>query len=180
MAESATDSTEIYKTGKESVSVEQGQLLQAIEPGQGVLKGKTQRQRVILEFTHSLLSSWCTACVYRKAADDPHRRTRNSDLEDALFERTDIAAVTEPEDVTEYMVRVCYDRLDKWRLGVCSLKGQKETKTITLHDTDDTTRRAKTIPRNTTRYSHDSLGHCEEVEKQIREFIAHTWRADHK
>ena len=51
---------------------------------------------------------------------------------------------------------------------------------ITLHDTDDTTRRAKTIPRNTTRYSHDSLGHCEEVEKQIRVFIFRTSGADHE
>ena len=46
------------------------------------------------------------------------------------------------------------------------------------------TRRVKTIPRNTTRYSHDSLRHCEssikEVEKQISVFISHTWRADHK
>ena len=54
-----------------------------------------------------------------------------------------------------------------------------ETAAITLHDTDDTMRRAKTIPRNTTRHSNDSLGHCEEVEKQIRVFISHTWGADH-
>ena len=48
----------------------------------------------------------------------------------------------------------------------------------------DQTRRVNTIPRNTTRYAHDSLAHCEssikEVEKQIRVFIAHTWRAHHK
>ena len=87
------------------MSVEQGQHLQAVEPDQRVLKVKTQRQRVILEFTHSLVSSWCTACVYGKAADDLHRHRRDSDLEDALFERTGIAAVTEPKDVTEYMVR---------------------------------------------------------------------------
>ena len=44
-------------------------------------------------------------CV-EKAADDLHRRRRDSDLEDALFERTEVAAVTEPKDATEYMVRV--------------------------------------------------------------------------
>ena len=69
-------------------------------------------------------------------------------------------------------------------LGVCSLKCQNETAEITLLNTVDRTRRVKTIPRDTTRYSHDSLGHREssikEVEKQIRVFISHTWRADHK
>ena len=40
VAETATDSTEIYKTAKESVSVEQGQLLRAVEPDQGILKVK--------------------------------------------------------------------------------------------------------------------------------------------
>ena len=183
-AEPATDSTEIYKTANESVSVDQGQLLQAVEPDQGVLKVKTQRQIVILEFTHSLQSSWCTACVYGKAADDPHRRRQDSDLEDASFERTDIAAVTEPNDVTEYMVRVSCDRSDEWRFGVCCLKCQNETAEITLQNTVDTTRRVKTIPRKTTRYSHDSLGHCEsnikEMEKQIRVLIFHTSRADHE
>ena len=90
-----------------------------------------------------------------------------------------MTAVTEPKDVTEYMVRVSCDRLDVWRFGVCSLNGQNGTP-ITLHDTDDTTKRAKTIPRDTTMYSNDSLCHREEVEKQIRVFISHTWRADHK
>ena len=158
----AEPATEIHKTAKETVSVEQGQPLRAAEPHQCVLRVKTQRQRVILEFTHSLLSSWCAACVYGKAADDLHRRRRDSDLEDALFERTEMAAVTEPRDVTEYLVRVSGDRLDVWRFGVCSLKGQSETAASTLHDIVDTTRRAK---NNTTRYSNDSLG-CEEVEKQ--------------
>ena len=41
------------------------------------------------------------------------------------------------------------------------------------------TRRAKTIQRITTKYLSDSLGHCGEVQKQIRVFISHTWRADH-
>ena len=59
------------------MSVEQGQLLQAAEPDQCVLKVKTQRQGDIVEFTHSLLG------VNGKAADDLHRRRRDSDLEDA-------------------------------------------------------------------------------------------------
>ena len=92
------------------MSVEQGQLLRAVDTDQGILNAKTQRQRVILEFTHSLVSSWYTACVYGRAADDLHRRRRDSDLEDALFERTDMAAVTEPKDDTEYIVRVSCDR----------------------------------------------------------------------
>ena len=51
VAEPVVDSTETYKTAnegasKESVSVEQGQLLRAVEPGKGVLKVKTLRQRV--------------------------------------------------------------------------------------------------------------------------------------
>ena len=41
VAESATDTTEIYKTAKESVSVEPGPLLQAVEPDQCVKKVKT-------------------------------------------------------------------------------------------------------------------------------------------
>ena len=68
VAEPATDSTEVDKTSKESVSVEQGQLLRTAEPDQCVLKVKTQRQRDTVEFTHSLLG------VNGKAADDPHRR----------------------------------------------------------------------------------------------------------
>ena len=45
VAKPVTDSTEVHKTAKESVSVEQGQLLRAAEPDQCVLKVKTQRQR---------------------------------------------------------------------------------------------------------------------------------------
>ena len=89
-------------------------------------------------------------------------------------------AVTGPKEVTEYTVRVGCDR----RFGVCSLVCQEETAETTLLNTVDRTRRVKTIPRNTPRYSHDSLGHYEssvqELEKQIRVFISHTWRADHK
>ena len=44
VAEPATDDTEIYETANESVSVEQGQLLRAVETDQGVLKVETQRQ----------------------------------------------------------------------------------------------------------------------------------------
>ena len=55
VAEPVTDFTEVYKTLKESVSVEQGQLLRAAEPHQCVLKMKAQRQRDTVEFTHSLL-----------------------------------------------------------------------------------------------------------------------------
>ena len=89
-----------------------------------------------------------------------------------------VAALEDPQDVTEYTVRVGCDRLDEWRSGVCSLKGQNETAEITLLNTVDTSRLVKTILRNTPRYSHDSFGHCEssikEVEKQIRVFISHT------
>ena len=66
VAEPVTDSTDVDKTSKESVPVEQGQLLRAGEPGRGVLKVKTQRHRGILEFTHSLLGSWYThVCMER-------------------------------------------------------------------------------------------------------------------
>ena len=138
---------------------------------------ETQRQRDTVEFTHSLLG-------VNGEAEDLHRRRRDSDLEDALFMRTDLAAVTEPKGVTEYMVRASCDRLDVWTFDVCSLKCQNETAEITWLSTFDWTRRVKTIPRNTTRYSPDSLGHCESsikvLEKKIRVFISHTWRADHK
>ena len=163
VAEPATDSTEIYKTTKESVSVEQGQLLRAAEPDQGVLKVKTQRPRYIVEFTHSLLG------VNGEAADDLHRRRQDSDLEDASSDRSDIAAetgidkvlvnhykgsvtaVTGPNEVSVFTVRVGHERFEMWRIGVCSLKGQNETAEITLLNTADRTRRVKTIPRNTTR-----------------------------
>ena len=155
--------------------------------------------------THSLLG------VNGKAADDPHQKrqdARDSGLDVASFDHCDILAevgvfnkklkfkvlashrsgevpaLEGPKDVTGHMVRVGCDRLDEWRSGVCSLKGQNETAEITLLNTVDTSRRVKTILRNTPRYSHDSLGHCEssikEVEKQICVFISHTWRTDHQ
>ena len=89
VAEPATDSTEVDKTSRESVSVEQGQLLRAGEPDQCVLKVKRQRQRDTVEFTQSLLG------VNGIAADDPHRRrqdVRDSGLDDASFDHSDISA----------------------------------------------------------------------------------------
>ena len=67
VAEPATDSTEVCKTTKESVSVEQVQILRATEPDQCALKVKTQRKRNTVEFTHSL-----AACVYGENADHLH------------------------------------------------------------------------------------------------------------
>ena len=63
--ETGWQTTETYETTKESVSVEQGQLLRAAKPDQYAL--------------------------YEKAADDPHRRRQDSDLEDASYYRTDTA-----------------------------------------------------------------------------------------
>ena len=79
----------VEKTSKETVSVEQGQLLRAAEQDQCVLKVKTQRQRNIVGFTRSLLG------VNGRAADDPHRRrqdARDSGLDVASFDHCDIAA----------------------------------------------------------------------------------------
>ena len=64
VAELVADSTEVFETTMESVSLEQGQLLRAAEPDQCVLNLKTRRQREIVECTHSLLG------LYVKAADD--------------------------------------------------------------------------------------------------------------
>ena len=116
------------------------------------------QQGGIFEFTHLLLVSWYKACVYGEVADDLRRRRQDPDLENASVDRTDIAAMTGPKEVTEDRVRVSDDRLDEWRLGACSLKCQNETTERTLQNTVDQTRRLKTIPRNTPRYSHDGLG----------------------
>ena len=105
VAEQFPDATEVGKTTKKSVSVEQGQPLRAAQPDQCVLKVKakpilempTQRQRGILEVTHLLPGSWYTACVYGEAADDPHRRREDSELEDASFDHADIAAEGQQE-----------------------------------------------------------------------------------
>ena len=61
-------------------------------------------------------------------------------------------AVTGSKEVTEYTVRVGFDRLDEWRFGVCSLKYQNETAETTLMNTVDRTRRVRTTPRNTRGY----------------------------
>ena len=63
VAEPVADSSEVDKTSKESVSVEQGQLLRAAEPDQCVRKVKTQRQIFILDLTHSLPDS--SMCEWR-------------------------------------------------------------------------------------------------------------------
>ena len=143
VAEPVADSTEVYKTAKESVSVEQGQPLRAAEPDQCVLNVKTQRQRDTVEITHSLLSSWCTACVYGRASDDLHRRRQDSYLEDASSDRTDIAgetgtdkvlvnldhgsvtAMTGPNEVTVYTVRVGCERFEMWRHVMCAVSSVK-------------------------------------------------------
>ena len=61
VAEPVTDSTEVYKTTKESVFVEQGQQLRAAEPDQCVLKVKTRRQIEILSSSHT----HCGVCMER-------------------------------------------------------------------------------------------------------------------
>ena len=63
VAELAANSTEIYKTAKETVPVKQGHLIRAVERDQGVIESDNSAtksySRVILESTHSLLSSCC-------------------------------------------------------------------------------------------------------------------------
>ena len=115
VAEPVTDFTQVYKTTKESESVEQGHLPRAAEPDQGALKMETRQQRDTVEFTHSLRS------VCGKDADDLHRRQQDTDLEDTSWDRIDIAAeagmdtvlvnhnngavaVTRPKEVTEHTV----------------------------------------------------------------------------
>ena len=70
------------------------------------------------------------------------------------------------------------------RFGECSLKCPYGTTECTLQNFFDHTRRFKTKSRDTTKFSHYGLGHWElsirELEKQIRVFSSHTWRADHK
>ena len=83
-----------------------------------------------------------------------------------------VAALEGPKDVTEHMVRFVCDMLETWGFGVCVLKCQNELAEIALQNAVVRTSQFKTISRNTPRYSHGSLGHCEsaikEVEKQIR------------
>ena len=85
VAEQFSDPTEVSKTPKESVSVEQGQPLRAAEPDPCVSKVKA---KPIPETPtqHTLTAGfWCPVCVYGKDADDPHRRRQDSELEDASF-----------------------------------------------------------------------------------------------
>ena len=162
VAEQLQNTAVARKTSKESVSIEQGQPLRAAEPDQCALKVRakpipetpTRRQRDIHDFTHLPPVSWCPACLYGKAADDPHRRrqdTGESGLDVASLDHADIsakvgmankklkfkvlvshssgsvAAMQGPRDVTEYMVRFDCDMLETWCFGVCILKCQKRT-----------------------------------------------------
>ena len=78
-----------------------------------------------------------------------------------------VAALEGPKDVTEHMVRFVCDMLETWGFGVCVLKCQNEPAEMALQNAVVKTRQFKTIPRNTPRYSHDSLGHCESAIKQV-------------
>ena len=141
--------------------------------------------------------------MHGKAADDPHRRRQDSGdsgLDVASFDHADIAAepnkklkfkvlvshssgsvaaMEGPKDVTKYMVRFVCDMLETWGFGVCILKCQNEPAEIALQNAVVRTRQVKTIPTNTPKYSHGSLGHCEsaikEVEKQIRAMLFRTY-----
>ena len=81
-----------------------------------------------------------------------------------------VAALEGPTDVTEHMVRFVCDVLETWGFGVCVFKCNEPAE-MALQNAVVRTRQFKTIPRNTPRYSHGSLGHCEsaikEVEKQM-------------
>ena len=134
MTEPVAASTEVDKTLEESVPADQGQLLRAAEPDQGVLKVKTQRQGDTVEFTRSLLGD------HGEAADDLHRRQQDPEEENASVDRTDIATMTGPNEVTEYKVRVDGDRLDEWRYGRCSLKCQTGATERILQNTVDHTK----------------------------------------
>ena len=161
VAELVTDSTEVYKTTKESVSVEQGQLLRAAEPDQCVLNVKTPRQSDTVEFTHSLLG------VCGKAADDLHRRRQDSDLEDASFDQTDIAAETGRTKFW-YRKKSLSTRPESvpigWMSGdlVCAVSSVKMSQERS-HCRTLLTRRDESRQFHETqqRYSHDSLGQCE-------------------
>ena len=117
---------------------EQGQLLRAAEPDQGVLKVRTQRQGDIVELTRSLLGD------YGKAVEDLHRRRQDPKIENASVDRTDTATITGPNEVTEYKVRVGGDLLDELRFGECSLKCPNGTIERTLQNSVDHTIRFKT------------------------------------
>ena len=133
-----------------------------------------------------------------RAADDPHRRLQNargSGLDVASFDHCDIsaevgvfnkklkfevsvshrsgavAALEGAKKVTEHVVRFVCDMLETGGSGVCVLECQNEPAVIALQNAVVRTRQFKTIPRNTPRYLHGSLGRWEsaikEVEKQM-------------
>ena len=70
-----------------------------------------------------------------------------------------VAALEGPKDVTEHMVRFICDMLETGGYGVSVLMSQNEPAEIALQSGVVRTRQGKTIPRNTFRYSHGSLGH---------------------
>ena len=83
-----------------------------------------------------------------------------------------VGALEGPKDVTEHMVRFVCDVLEMGFWCVCVFKCQNDPAEIALQNAVVRTRQFKTIPRNTPRYSHGCLGHCEsaikKVETQIR------------
>ena len=82
--EQFSDPTEVSKTSKESLSVEQGQPLRAAEPDQCVSKVKAKPIPETPTQQHSY-RRFPAVCVYGKDTDDPHRRRQDSKLEDASF-----------------------------------------------------------------------------------------------
>ena len=91
------DAAEVGKMPKESVSVEQGQLLRAAEPDLCVFGAQAKPIPEMLTATEMFSSHTITAgflvsaCVYGKDADDRHRRRQDSKLEDASGDHVDIA-----------------------------------------------------------------------------------------
>ena len=85
------------------------------------------------------------------------------------------AALEGTKDVTEHMVRFVCEMLETWSFGVCVLKCQNKPAEMAMQNAVDRTRQCKTIPRNTPRYSHGSLGHCEAAIKEVEKQIRATW-----
>ena len=71
-----------------------------------------------------------------------------------ILDRTSLHLIT----VIFQQWSVCSPRRGEW---VCSLKCRNEMAEITLQNAVDMTRRAKTILRSTSSYSHNSLGDSE-------------------